>query len=120
MRSSSVTSVVRGVNFCLWALLSLLDVHHRVFLYVSVRIGIQFFYTFCCISSLYFNSIFFYFSVGFLATVSADNSAGEKGCVVGVPGVSGGRLVFAPTGPLDRDYDDARRWTDAARAGIKR
>ena len=58
--------------------------------------------------------------VSISAPVSADSSAGEKGCVVGVPGVAGGRVVFAPTGPLDRDYDDARRWTDAARAGIKR
>ena len=52
--------------------------------------------------------------------MSADSSAGEEGCVVGVPGVAGGRVVFAPTGPLDRDYDDARRWTDAASSGIKR
>ncbi|XP_041087938.1 putative aminopeptidase W07G4.4 [Polyodon spathula] len=37
-----------------------------------------------------------------------------------VPGVSGDRLVFAPTGPLDRDYDDVRRFTDAAVAGMKR
>ncbi|MGH0136834.1 UNVERIFIED_CONTAM: hypothetical protein FKN15_019826 [Acipenser sinensis] len=37
-----------------------------------------------------------------------------------VPGVPGDRLVFAPTGPLDRDYDDVRRFTDAAVAGMKR
>jgi len=30
------------------------------------------------------------------------------------------RLVFAPTGPLDRDYDDVRRYFDAAQEGIKR
>ncbi|KAK6468484.1 putative aminopeptidase W07G4.4 [Huso huso] len=37
-----------------------------------------------------------------------------------VPGVPGDRLVFAATGPLDRDYDDVRRFTDAAVAGMKR
>ena len=30
------------------------------------------------------------------------------------------RLVFSPTGPLDRDYDDVRRFSDAAGAGVKR
>jgi len=30
------------------------------------------------------------------------------------------RLVFSPTGPLDRDYDDVRRFSDAATAGVKR
>merc|ERR1719270_1997050 len=30
------------------------------------------------------------------------------------------RLVFSPTGPLDRDYDDVRRFADAATAGVKR
>jgi leucyl aminopeptidase len=36
------------------------------------------------------------------------------------PGVPGGRLVLAPTGPLDRDHDDVRRFGDAARAGLRR
>ena len=30
------------------------------------------------------------------------------------------RLVFSPTGPLNRDYDDVRRFADAATAGVKR
>ncbi|XP_070540425.1 putative aminopeptidase W07G4.4 [Ptychodera flava] len=30
------------------------------------------------------------------------------------------RLVFSPTGPLDRDYDDVRRYSDAALTGIER
>jgi len=30
------------------------------------------------------------------------------------------RLVFSPTGPLDRDFDDVRRFSDAATAGMKR
>lgn len=37
-----------------------------------------------------------------------------------VPGVSGDRLVFACTGPVNRDYDDVRRFSDAAANGIKR
>jgi leucyl aminopeptidase len=35
-------------------------------------------------------------------------------------GVAGGRLVVAPTGPLQRDHDDVRRYADAARAGVRR
>ena len=31
----------------------------------------------------------------------------------------GQRLVVVPTGPLDRDYDDVRRYYDAARAGAQ-
>jgi len=30
------------------------------------------------------------------------------------------RLVLSPTGPLDRDYDDIRRFSDAGAAGVKR
>ncbi|XP_077866008.1 putative aminopeptidase W07G4.4, partial [Saccoglossus kowalevskii] len=30
------------------------------------------------------------------------------------------RLIFAPTGPLNRDYDDVRRFGEAACAGLKR
>lgn len=30
------------------------------------------------------------------------------------------RLIYAPTGPLNRDYDDVRRFADAAGAGFKR
>ncbi|XP_018015324.1 putative aminopeptidase W07G4.4 [Hyalella azteca] len=52
--------------------------------------------------------------------IALDASAGKAGCVVRVAGVAGARVVYAPTGPLDRDYDDARRWTEAADAGIKR
>lgn len=28
--------------------------------------------------------------------------------------------IYAPTGPLNRDYDDVRRFADAAVSGIKR
>jgi leucyl aminopeptidase len=34
--------------------------------------------------------------------------------------VCGRRLIIAPTGPLNRDYDDVRRIGDAARAGVQR
>lgn len=30
------------------------------------------------------------------------------------------KLVYSPTGPLNRDYDDVRRCSDAAIAGVKR
>lgn len=30
------------------------------------------------------------------------------------------KLVYSPTGPIDRDYDDVRRFADAALKGIKR
>ncbi|MCC7398251.1 MAG: leucyl aminopeptidase family protein [Planctomycetes bacterium] len=39
---------------------------------------------------------------------------------VAVPELAGGRLVVAPTGPLTRDYDDVRRYAEAARAGVCR
>jgi len=48
-----------------------------------------------------------------------DAAAASKGCVTPVS-LPCKRLVFAPTGPLDRDYDDLRRFADAAEAGMKR
>ncbi|XP_029658475.1 putative aminopeptidase W07G4.4 isoform X1 [Octopus sinensis] len=30
------------------------------------------------------------------------------------------RLIWSPTGPINRDYDDVRRWSDAAEKGIKK
>ena len=48
-----------------------------------------------------------------------DQAAEAGGCVVGVS-LPAGRLVYSPTGPLDRDYDDLRRFTDAGAAGVKR
>ncbi|MBL9076658.1 MAG: leucyl aminopeptidase family protein [Planctomycetes bacterium] len=36
------------------------------------------------------------------------------------PGVAGGRLVVAPTGPLGRDHDDVRGYAEAAAAGLRR
>lgn len=37
-----------------------------------------------------------------------------------VPELAGERLIIAPTGPLSRDHDDARRFGEAARVGIRR
>eukprot|EP01135_Chromosphaera_perkinsii_P007959 Nk52_evm31s1073 gene=Nk52_evmTU31s1073 len=34
--------------------------------------------------------------------------------------VHGSKLILSPTGKLNRDYDDVRRYQDAARAGIER
>lgn len=51
------------------------------------------------------------------------SAAADWGSQVGLvpgPGVPGGRVVLAPTGPLDRDWDDVRRFGDAARAGLRR
>merc|ERR1719507_886126 len=48
-----------------------------------------------------------------------DKAAESKGCVVGVS-LPCQRLIFSPTGPVNRDYDDLRRFTDAGAAGIKR
>ena len=35
-------------------------------------------------------------------------------------GVAGGRLVLASTGPVTRDFDDVRRFQDAAQKAVKR
>lgn len=51
---------------------------------------------------------------------SVDCGLGEEVVVLKVPGLPGNRLVFAATGPVNRDYDDIRRFSDAASNGIKR
>ncbi|XP_029572571.1 putative aminopeptidase W07G4.4 [Salmo trutta] len=51
---------------------------------------------------------------------SVDCGLGDKVVVLMVPGLPGKRLVFASTGPVNRDYDDVRRFSDAAVKGIKR
>ena len=45
---------------------------------------------------------------------------GQEVVILKVPGLPGNRLVFASTGPLNRDYDDVRSFSDAACNGIKR
>ncbi|KAM6965061.1 putative aminopeptidase W07G4.4 [Aplochiton taeniatus] len=51
---------------------------------------------------------------------SVDSGLAEEVVVLKVPGLPGNRLVFASTGPVNRDYDDVRRFSDAAVNGIKR
>ncbi|KAF3695599.1 putative aminopeptidase W07G4.4 [Channa argus] len=51
---------------------------------------------------------------------SVDSGLREEVVVLKVPGLPGNRLVFASTGPVNRDYDDVRRFSDAAVNGIKR
>ncbi|XP_041855721.1 putative aminopeptidase W07G4.4 [Melanotaenia boesemani] len=51
---------------------------------------------------------------------SVDSGLGEEVVVLRVPGLPGNRLVFSSTGPVNRDYDDVRRFSDAAVNGIKR
>ncbi|KAI3372699.1 hypothetical protein L3Q82_023159, partial [Scortum barcoo] len=51
---------------------------------------------------------------------SVDSGLGEEVVILKVPGLPGNRLLFASTGPVNRDYDDIRRFNDAAVNGIKR
>jgi len=51
---------------------------------------------------------------------SVDSGLGEEVVLLKVPGAPGNRLVFASTGPVNRDYDDVRRFSDAAVSAIKR
>ncbi|XP_062912903.1 putative aminopeptidase W07G4.4 [Mobula hypostoma] len=51
---------------------------------------------------------------------SIDASVEQEVVLVHDVGLPGSRLIFAPTGPLNRDYDDVRRFSDAANSGIKR
>ncbi|HEX6242523.1 MAG TPA: hypothetical protein VFZ61_16535, partial [Polyangiales bacterium] len=53
------------------------------------------------------------------AALALDARAAREASLVAAP-VSGGRLIVAPSGPLDRDVDDVRRIGDAARAGVVR
>ncbi|ESO93040.1 hypothetical protein LOTGIDRAFT_190097 [Lottia gigantea] len=49
-----------------------------------------------------------------------DQSCCKKLVFLDTDVVPGRRLIFSPTGLLNRDYDDVRRFADAAIAGIKR
>ncbi|XP_061116083.1 putative aminopeptidase W07G4.4 [Conger conger] len=51
---------------------------------------------------------------------SVDVGLHQEVVVLQVPGLPGKRLVYACTGPVNRDYDDVRRFSDAAGNGIKR
>jgi len=52
------------------------------------------------------------------AAAAIDARVGKDAVLMPAPDLAGGRLAIAPTGPLDRDYDDVRRYADAARAGV--
>ncbi|XP_028851948.1 putative aminopeptidase W07G4.4 [Denticeps clupeoides] len=51
---------------------------------------------------------------------TVDAGLEDETVVLKVPDLPGNRLVFASTGPVNRDYDDVRRFADAAEKGIKR
>ncbi len=54
------------------------------------------------------------------AHAAVDSAADSEVSVLPFPSGAGGRLVVAPTGALDRDYDDCRRFFDAAEKGVER
>ncbi|MEM7678440.1 MAG: leucyl aminopeptidase family protein, partial [Myxococcota bacterium] len=54
------------------------------------------------------------------AARSVDRRVGVDTLMLVAPAVPGGRLVVAPTGRLDRDYDDVRRIGEAASRGVMR
>ena len=54
------------------------------------------------------------------AAADVDARVGKDVVLIPAPKLAGGRLVFAPTGPIDRDWDDVRRYGDAAKAGVQR
>ncbi|MEQ1633181.1 MAG: leucyl aminopeptidase family protein, partial [Planctomycetota bacterium] len=53
------------------------------------------------------------------AAATADAGFEGRTALWPAPGAAGSRLVCAPTGPLHRDYDDVRRYADAAEKGIR-
>lgn len=50
----------------------------------------------------------------------ADDSASSTLNMIAGEDLAGGRLIVSPTGPVSRDYDDARRYAEAASRGAKR
>lgn len=56
-----------------------------------------------------------------LAPVLAlDAGTGAKGCTLVPISLPAKRLIYSCTGPVDRDYDDLRRFHEAGAAGVKR
>jgi leucyl aminopeptidase len=51
---------------------------------------------------------------------AADAQIGSAVSLQAVQDIAGNRLVIAPTGPLGRDYDDVRRYAEAAARGVVR
>ena len=60
------------------------------------------------------------FAAELAAAALLDAHALSSVAVLAAPTAAGGRLVFSPTGPLDRDMDDVRRVADAVARGVKR
>jgi leucyl aminopeptidase len=52
------------------------------------------------------------------AVTAIDAAAGCN--VYPAPALAGGRLVYVPTGPISRDFDDVRRLEAAAKDGVRR
>jgi len=51
---------------------------------------------------------------------SADSSFEKEGGIIPLNDGSVKRLIYSPVGPINRDYDDVRRFSDAALKGVKR
>lgn len=49
-----------------------------------------------------------------------DESADKEISIHELPNLPAKRLIYAPTGPIDPDYDDVRSFAEAADKGIKR
>eukprot|EP00118_Oscarella_pearsei_P020755 m.227265 g.227265 ORF g.227265 m.227265 type:complete len:524 (+) comp40036_c0_seq47:3086-4657(+) len=49
-----------------------------------------------------------------------DDLVGKEATLIGLAGLAAQRLIYSPTGPVNRDYDDVRRYRDAASKGISR
>ncbi|MBY6186995.1 leucyl aminopeptidase family protein [Marinobacter hydrocarbonoclasticus] len=47
-----------------------------------------------------------------------DARIGREPLMLLAPGLAGGRLVLAPTGDLEGEYEDVRRYAEAAQAGV--
>jgi leucyl aminopeptidase len=51
---------------------------------------------------------------------SADASFEKEGGIIPLADKSVKRLIYSPVGPINRDYDDVRRFSEAALKGVKR
>ncbi|GAA4878060.1 leucyl aminopeptidase family protein [Ferrimonas pelagia] len=49
---------------------------------------------------------------------AVDLRLGQEPAMLLAPGLAGGRLVLAPTGSLEGDYEDVRRFAEAAQSGV--
>ena len=53
------------------------------------------------------------------AAQGTDQRVGKEALLISANDVPGNRMVVAPTGPLNRDYDDVRQVFDAAHKAAK-